>query len=230
MFRRFSVIGILASLSAFVLLHFNLCSAQEAPLIAPPRFDYNISLRNNVCDRQRQFHGGQLELRDALSGLDLSVSVIDFSQDPSLSYFFALDGNGVILKDNPGMIAAVLEELADRAGFRWRNSFYTEQPITKTSGGNWTELLEWTVKTFDVAANYWEESISRISLGVSYPEGWYDNNIIMIARSTRPKKKINLWSFLRPFERNVWISILVAVILQVSSTSSSRIWKKSLTQ
>ena len=82
--------------------------------------DEAIVNRTNVCDRQRRFSNGELQLRDTLS-----VFIADFASIDSAKALFELSEDGTIpLK--PGIVAVLLDELARRAGFTWRNRFVSD--------------------------------------------------------------------------------------------------------
>lgn len=87
-----------------------------------------------------------LELNDALRGRNLSVAV---QFGPGFD-FFQYDPDEELSYSNPGgMVASVLDQLAARAGFSWRNSFvaYTTNTTNVLFGkgiGKWDRMLNWT--------------------------------------------------------------------------------------
>jgi hypothetical protein len=44
----------------------------------------------------------------------------------------------------------------------------------------WTDMLEWEVDNFDIAADYWARSTDCMSRGISFPQGWYDGSVILV--------------------------------------------------
>ena len=191
------------------------CSSQEPPMDGPTDFK-DVNYRTDVCDRQQQLFEGKIELRDALRGLDLSVYITKSTDLTWERVLFSLTEQQTIPKKRPGLVAVLLDELARRAKFSWRNSFVASSDSLETSTSNtnnnntWTDLLLWSSERFDISANYWIHSNERRALGVSFPEFWYDDSIILI--STR-SENIELMSFLRPFDSLVWIIIGVSIIL-----------------
>jgi hypothetical protein len=196
--------------------------AQEKPFVTIPRFqknyippNYNTSIfRTNVCDRQLLLYEGKVTLRTALQGLNLSVAITNY-QVPNENYFFTLSETGGIKEDDPGLFVVILDEIAKRAGFQWRHTYSAIDPIDSMIDGNrtWSDLLLWELEHFDISADYWGRSTERMGRGVSFPKGWYDGSVVLV-QSVAPylSKEVSLWSFLLPFDRNVWMAIVGAII------------------
>lgn len=186
------------------------CFAQEAPTLSLEIFNYSTSFRQSVCDRQAQIDNETLQLRDALKGLQLSTWMYKDNRYVN----FLDDGDTNVLDPNdPGLIPDLLDELATRAGFTWRDSFGIIENITLPQGKTFTDLLVWSVWATDVSAAYWSRSLGRMDLGVSFPEGWYDGRIIMIGVEPGGTSNLDLWSFLEPFTTGVWIMIIATIIV-----------------
>ena len=88
-----------------------------------------------------------LELNDALRGRNLSIAV----QYGKGFDFFQYNPDEELSFNNPGgMVPAMLDELARRAGFSWRNSFVgytfntTDQLFDDGTLGKWDRMLNWT--------------------------------------------------------------------------------------
>lgn len=205
--------------SVFLPVAVILCSGLFAPLVGAqekPRYHWNTTppfsitngtFRQNVCDRHdRLFQaGGGAELGDALRGMEIRP-VININQ------YFSLTDEGAIDEDNPGIIADILDELASRGGFTWRNSFgVLEDP---GEGRTWTEMLVWATGQYDVAVDWWMTTTERMELGVTYPEGWYDSSIILAGvEKNEGRSETNLWAWLAPFDSTVWMLTLVTLIV-----------------
>jgi hypothetical protein len=208
--QNHSLLGVLFT---FILL-ISTCHAQETPTLNLEYFNYSTSYRQNVCQRQVQLDSNEtLQLRDALSGLELST-------------WLFLDNRYVIFdastkslnRTDPGLIAVLLDKLADRAGFKWRNSFGVIEDIAlpKDKTYTYTDLLVWSVSSFDISAAYWQKNLERMHQGASFPEGWYDASLIMIAVEKDEQggaKNLDLWGFLAPFSTLVWVMILVTIVV-----------------
>lgn len=203
-----------------LLLWVSVTSGQETPFVSVNKFDRSTSYRTNVCDRQRLLWNNSLELPDALQGLDLTVAITDYNFGTPEDAFFSLDNERRIRhyqSDYPGIFCVVLDEVARRAGFTWRNSFAVYEPLDPATDGNktWTDILEWAVDTFDISMEKWGRSADRLAMGIAFPAGWYDSSITLVERfdeSTQYKRVVDLWSFLKPFSSSVWIAICGAII------------------
>ena len=80
-------------------------------------FDSNqTSIRQDVCHRYIQYRNGDIELRDALQGLEIRP-LMDYGE------FFQYDDVDGINRLYPGLLSELMDELAKRAGFTWRQSF-----------------------------------------------------------------------------------------------------------
>ena len=188
-------------------------NAQEKAFVEVKKFDnVGFTYRNNFCDRQRELYRGNIELARALDGMNVTVAMTRYTE-PYEDGFFNLDGEGRIPAERPGLFVKIMDELANRAGFNWRDSFVALDPIdADTDGKNWTDLLEWSVQSFDVSVDNWAKTTSRMRLGVAFPEGWYDASLIMVERVDKSSEEVNMWSFLTPFRFPVWAMIFVSVI------------------
>ena len=156
-------------------------------------------------------------MRDALIGLELTVAMTNYKGVPNEEYFFELGDDGKIKEKDPGLFVVILDELARRAGFQWRNSFVAIPPLDSSIDGNktWTDLLLWEAEHFDIAADYWGRSTQRMALGISFPRGWYDGSVILswsTANKGSSDDDNNLWSFLRPFDWSVWLAVGAAIM------------------
>jgi hypothetical protein len=200
----------------FLLLSYLFSSiSQEAPFYETPKFDTTDSHRTDLCERQQELYIGNLTLSDALKGLELSVVLTNYTSEGSKP-FFTLNSQGTIDPANPGLFAIILDELAERAGFSWRQSYGVVLPIDPTTDGNktWSDLLTWEVEVYDISAGKWDRSIARMQQEISFPEGWFDSSMIMIhVDSGGSKDSLNIWSFFLPFQWSVWVLLVVAVIV-----------------
>jgi hypothetical protein len=185
-----------------------LADAQEKPSLYLPLFSDEGSYRQDVCHRHDSYYNGTFELRDALEGFAIN-SLIRPGE------YFHLDDNGAIDKEDPGLVAHILDELAKRGSFTWRNSF----AVTEGPGDNhtWTELLDWAIESYDVSVDWWVHSAERYKMGATFPEGFVDSSYILVGFKEdddgESSKKADLWTWTSPFDRSLWIAILVTVIV-----------------
>lgn len=169
-------------------------------------FNTNVSHRQDVCDRQEAFHNRTVELRNALQGFELHPWF-------PFGLFSTLDPvTGAIVQERPGFTIEILDEIAKRAKFQWRNSFGVTNMVEELGNRTLDDLLQWTVQTYDVTVAPWSKSLERINSGVSFPEGIYDSSIIMIGLE-ETGSSLHVWSFLEPFDWTVWVMILVTFLV-----------------
>lgn len=96
-------------------------------------------------------------LKLALSGRNLSLAV---QYGPGFDFFVYNPEEKLSSKNPTGMIAGILDELAARAGFSWRNTFVayntTSADILVGKGaGKWDRMLKQTTTFFDVSVDKW---------------------------------------------------------------------------
>jgi hypothetical protein len=189
--------------------------AQEPPAFRDKEFTNSTIVNNksNVCDRYRQLDWGQIDLPDALRGLHLSVVLIDY-QEPITQALFGLR-NGVIptSHNNDGpLFVVLLDELARRAGFQWRNSYGVVVPLPANSSYTYSDLLLWEVETYDIAMGRWDRTVARIANGISFPEGFLDSSLILIQNKQNSSQPV-VFGFFLPFQAGVWALILIVLIM-----------------
>jgi Ligand-gated ion channel len=193
------------------LLLLNPTLSQEQPFANVDLFSVREKgYRTNVCERQRLLYNESVELKDALSGLDLTVAITNYKMGKEGDLFSLQDGK--VKEDDPGLFAVILDEVARRAGFTWRDTFVAFDPLDSRIHGNktWTDVLQWEVENFDISVDTWYRSADRISLGISFPQGWFDSSIIL-AGTEDTSDRVDIWGFLIPFEWSVWLSIAGAI-------------------
>jgi hypothetical protein len=138
------------------------------------------------------------------------------------SIYFRLNRVGtnntpVIDADQPGILVEMMDEMALRAGFTWRNSFglLDLSTIEHDLAQNTTldDLLQWTVESFDVSVAEWSKTVQRMERAVSFLEGWYDASIIMVGNPGDSQEKLDVWAFLLPFDAGVWVMIGLTIFV-----------------
>jgi hypothetical protein len=166
-------------------------------------FAADVTHRQDICGRYELFRSGELELRYALEGLALRPVM-------RLNDYFNYDFETGIDDSDPGLMATLMDELADRAGFTWRGSFAILEPPKASLNLTWTftDLLIWSVDTYDITINWWDQSVEWMEQGVAYIEPWFDGSIepwfdgsvILIDQEDPPEDsgKISLFNWWRP--------------------------------
>jgi hypothetical protein len=102
-------------------------------------------------------------LADALSGLSLHPIISNYSTE-----YFSYSPETGIDSNEPGIVAELLDELARRGNFEWRNSFGLS--LEPSYGESWDSLLDWNVDHYDLAVDWWLMNINRLERGISYVE------------------------------------------------------------
>mmetsp|Transcript_1628 Transcript_1628/g.3656 ORF Transcript_1628/g.3656 Transcript_1628/m.3656 type:complete len:798 (+) Transcript_1628:99-2492(+) len=168
------------------------------------------SYRQDVCERWQLVQDGELDLRDALRGLELRPLL-------RVGPFFHYTDDGGIDPLDPGLLAWMLDELGRRAGFTWRQSFGVvyglptdtkpdDVPADETV--TFTDLLLWSTETYDLSCNWWDATLERLELGIAFQTPWFDGSIVMVQKQDDPEvddDSIEIWNWLRPFDVTVWV-------------------------
>ncbi|CAB9498091.1 receptor ionotropic, delta [Seminavis robusta] len=202
------LLGWLTLLMPQLFLPFSfVAQAQQMPSLDLPLWtnDKNQSYRQDLCERYRTYSENGESIEFALEGLQLHTAAITGN-------FFILDNKGALNQEYPGLGARLLDQLAERGRYTWRNSFaaYGEPGENRT----YTQLLLWSTEYYDVSADWWTETLARLRLGLAFPHGWYDASYILVgAEQEHEEHQINLWGWTQPFEAPVWGSIAATIVL-----------------
>lgn len=168
---------------------------QEAPL-------YNATTvaqrpdqmaRNGLCDLHRMVEAGEIELRNALEGIDIHPGIFRYQLNKE---------TGAIDPVHPGMGIQVLDEIARRAKFEWRNSFGVVDSPTENQ--TWGDVLDYTIDTYDIMGDWYLKTTERVAANMLFPEKWYDGSLIMVRKATVEDGSFDWDAFLRPFTPGVW--------------------------
>jgi len=162
--------------------------------------------RQSFCGEQTKFNDNGTDLKLALKGKNINTAVgLDSS-------FVNLDSDGTINPKDPGLMIVLLDEVARRGEFSWRESFVIEYPPIE--GKSWQELLLWSIDTYDISANWWFFTSERSSLGASFPRGWYDASLSIIAKKDIDNSSsFEYFSWAMPFTPVVWIALAATMII-----------------
>lgn len=174
-------------------------------------FTPGVTHQQNVCEYYKMYHNGTVPLRDALNGLALRPII-------GTGEYFPYSKEHGMDPDDPGILVDILDELADRAGFTWRTSFAVNYfPISDNS--TYTDNLLWGAETYDVAVSWWDRTVERMDIGITFLEPWNDGSIVLIDKDEAVVEDIQnegsvvLWNWIRPFDSTVWLLILFTVCL-----------------
>jgi len=195
------------------------------PALVTTQFNTTANFRQNFCDLQDLYDSSQrsIELRKVLQGKSLNV-VIGNSTD-----FMNFKPDGSIDERDPGLFVTLLDELARRGEFSWRDTFVLVDPPPPDK--TYTDLLLWQTETYDLTVDWYLATTMRQALGVSFPRGFYDASIIIIGTvdESANRSKFSLFSWCQPFTIGVWLSLLgtllvsafVAILLEENNTRQS---------
>ena len=208
-FRTFSMLVLLWNGSDKSSVH-----AQQKPFVTAVKFDTSTSYRTDLCPRQHQIWDGTLPFAEGLRGLNLTVGIADRPTGKE-KFLFSLK-SGRIPEEDPGYFAIILDEVARRAGFAWRDSFAVYEPRNSDVDGNktWTDILLWSIELFDISMGKWGQSVDRMALGVSFPVGYFDGSLVLgeLYQPSQSTRQVDVWSFLKPFGGMLWNTIVLTVI------------------
>ena len=177
--------------------------------------DSGRTFRQDFCQRSEEVAGGGSDSRaqvqdrptvaTALQGIELRPSIVPGP------YFLYDDENGID-PIYPGIHARMLDYIAERGNFTWRNSFGV---WTREQKGNRsiTDLLVWGADKYDVLVGTYTPSTDRMRRGISFVDGHFDGSLIMIRDVPPPEEGIGWFNWLLPFEPGVWVALIVTVVL-----------------
>jgi ABC-type amino acid transport substrate-binding protein len=187
--------------SVFLLL-FASIEGQEVPFFNTPTWEANVTHRNNLCYLHGLVEDGQILRRNALHDVDIRPALFRYQLDKE---------TGGIPETNPSVGLVFLDELARRAKFQWRNSY----GVVESPGENqtWSELLDWSIDTYDVVGDWFLRTVERLGDGILFPEGWYAGSLIMVNRKEEKESEFRWNSFLAPFTWAVWLMIGGTIIV-----------------
>ena len=211
---RFPVMRFAFQLIHILLLVLTTTTTTAQALDAPnpayqqiPPFDNTKSVRQDVCDRQRDFANNTLPLGQALAGLELRLFL-------HANQYLSLTPDGAALDpDYPGVLAVILDEIARRGEFTWRYSSAIYPHSTFPQGYTFDDLLLWSVDTYDVSVALWGETFQRKAKGVTFSDPWLDSSIILVGRHEKePQTKFEAFLWVQPFHISVWMTILATIL------------------
>lgn len=171
----------------------------------------NVTYRQNMCDRMHGVINGTIEIKDALEGVKLRAIMGAYN-----GAYFNYDLEKGINPDNPGLVAVLMDELARRGKFTWRDSFgiFTD-PGLPPYNETWTDVLTWGTEVYDINVDWWPVNLERMSYGVAFTKEWYDSSVLLIKQEEPVviSDDINMWNWLRPYETNVWLLTMFTIVL-----------------
>ncbi|KAL3773108.1 hypothetical protein ACHAWO_008703, partial [Cyclotella atomus] len=178
----------------------------EGAPIQTVQFTPNVTHRTDMCDKQRLFRGGLIE-----------VALI-YNDAPGLIVFN--EDTGDFDEDYPGFQITLLDELARRAGFEWRYSWGVAFPAHLYDGyrlqpnATADDILLWTVNAYDVSLTMWDATLNRLKLGITFPGKFVDTSTVLVATNADSREQISFdaFAFLKPFSIWVWVCTIITIV------------------
>lgn len=189
------------------------CKGQQVATLKIPQYsrDRDLIARQNICDRYRQYEANETaQLRHALNGLQLHAGL---GESLYFETMMGPDGEPMINPNYPGLAAVLMDELALRAGFDWRNTFGVFYEPDSTTNRTYNELAVWATEFYDVTVYWFDNTLERLKMGISFPEGFIDGSYILVGLADEETDAINMWGWLEPFQAYVWIMIIATIFL-----------------
>lgn len=186
-----------------LVLLFTKCYSQEKPFFNTTMYAKNITHRQNFCPLHRNVTLGLVSRKDALKGMNLHTALYDYQ----------LNEYDEINPTNPTIGIRIMDALAQRAEFNYRNTYGVIKLPNKTDGEDYDDQLDWLLNVYDITADYFMNTVERKSRGVIYPaSGWFDASTIMVRKKDIDNDEdFTLWSFSDPFTPGVWAMVLLTI-------------------
>jgi len=220
MLRR-QYLPIIYCMSITILSSASVNSQQTKPnkALVLPQFDDSRTFRQDICHVASSQGAGKGTFENDLMGLSLNVWLFD-------------DQYSSIDNDNPGIVQSILDELARRGNFTWRDSFVVDTfDSNNPQNRTFTDLAVWAANTYDIVGTWLVETVERGALGITYPIGWFDSSIIIVGPKLRSQNAdvFNVLTLLAPFTPGVWIVLVATLIITglflVGFNVGAKAWK-----
>ena len=158
-----------SSLLSCILLHhvvllflcsLTCCNGQEAPYYTTPTYAQNVDHRQNLCVEYQLVIDRNITLKNALVGKELNIALFDYQ----------LTSDGTIDENKPPIGIRVMDELARRARFEYRNSFGMVRSPAGTE--TYDDVLYWGARVYDLLGEWFIHDLSRLENSIMFPFGW----------------------------------------------------------
>jgi len=177
-------------------------ATMEVPLFDVATMERNETFRTDFCEVHRRVENGEILLRNALKDMNIRPALFRYQLDKK---------TGAIAEVNPPIGIKILDEIARRAQFKFRDSYGVVDSPNENQ--TWSEVLYWSLDTYDLNGDWYLRTTERLADGIIFPEKWYDGSLIMIRKTVIVDGATNLAAFLRPFTVVVWILIVATAFI-----------------
>lgn len=155
-------------------------------------YEPNTMSVTNFCALQTQVENGQLQKKNALVGLDLSVGVLEDDVERN---------KGGVFQKNTYVSFTVFDELSKRAKFTWKNSH--EIFDAPKQGETYTDILTDGLQKNDVMVDWFSQIPDRVDKYINFAYPFFDASVIMIQKEANDQYNISLISIFKPFKKEV---------------------------
>jgi len=162
----------------------------------------NETFRSNFCELHRQIDSGAIQLRYALKNVKLRPALFRYQLDSK---------TGRIAEVNPPIAIQILDEIARRAQFEWRDSY----GVIDSPDGNqtWGEVLSWSIDTYDLNGEWYLRTTERLADNILFPEYWYDGSLILVKKTVEVGGAFPWNAVFDPFTYGVWLLVLATAFI-----------------
>jgi len=187
-----------------VVVHFTILHPTQGqkPSLDAKTLQKGESFRTNFCERHNEVENGTTEMRHALKGLNINPALYENQINTA---------TGGIDEANPGIAVKMMDEIARRAEFTWRDSYGLVEPPNPNQ--TWTDVLVWSIEKFDLNGEWYLRTTKRLADGILFPEGWYDGSLILVRKREEVDGSFRWHTFLTPFTVGVWCLIFATTAI-----------------
>jgi len=129
--------------------------------------------------------------------MNIHAAVFDYQLTNTFSIDFALK---------------IFDEIAKRGKFKWRNTYGILHSESYTGNNTYDTVLYWATDTYDIILEWYYQLPERLSMGLAYPDSWYDGSIIMVKKKFKASNGFKFFAFADPFTWEVWVLLFGTVI------------------
>jgi len=162
------------NLLILISLVLQLAEGQEAPAITTRAYT-NVTYRTNFCPLHAKVENENMERKNALSNMNISVALFEYQ----------LNADGLIDDEDPAIGIKIMDEIARRGNFRWRNNYGVLAEESYTGNYTFDTALDWGTSAYDVIGEWYFVTTKRLARGLIFPDSWYDGSLIMVQKKKK---------------------------------------------
>jgi len=174
-----------------------LAQGQESPAITTRAYT-NVTYRTNFCSIHAKVESKNMDRKNALSNMNISVALFEYQ----------LNADGVIDEKKPAIGIKIMDEIARRGNFRWRNTYGVLAEESYTGNYTFDTVLDWGTSAYDVIGEWYFVTTKRLARGLIFPDSWYDGSLILVQKKKEVSEPFRFFSFADPLTWGVWLMLL----------------------